>query len=111
MSKNDVVQSQDHYKYGFNDEDVSVYKTEQGLTRETILEISKIKKEPEWMLEFRLKAYDHFMSTPMPTWGADLSRLNFDDYVYYIKPSTKVEGDWEDVPDTIKTTFDRLGIP
>ena len=113
MSKHeeDVLQSQDQYKYGFHDDDVSIYKTGRGLNEEVIREISAAKQEPEWMLEFRLKSYQHFMETPMPTWGADLSALNFDDYIYYIKPSEKVESSWDEVPDTIKETFDRLGIP
>ncbi len=99
------------YAYGFNDGDVSVYKTSTGLNEEIVREISKIKNEPEWMLEFRLKALHHFEKTPMPTWGVDLSELNFDDYTYYIKPSDRQETSWKDVPEKIKDTFDRLGIP
>ena len=99
------------YAYGFNDGDVSVYKTKTGLNEEIIKEISKIKKEPDWMLEFRLKSFHHFEKTPMPSWGVDLSDLNFDDYTYYIKPSEKQETSWEEVPDKIKDTFDKLGIP
>ncbi|WP_249029803.1 Fe-S cluster assembly protein SufB [Tannockella kyphosi] len=101
----------DEYAYGFNDGDVSVYKTSVGLNEDIVREISKIKKEPEWMLEFRLKAFRHFEKTPMPTWGVDLSFLNFDDYTYYIKPSDKQEQSWDEVPEKIKDTFDKLGIP
>ncbi|MDF9866846.1 Fe-S cluster assembly protein SufB [Bacilli bacterium PM5-3] len=100
----------DEYEFGFHDKDVSVYKTEIGLTKETVIEISKLKNEPEWMLEFRLKAYDHFIKSEMPTWGADLSGLNFADYTYYIKPSDKQSNDWNEVDETIKDTFDKLGI-
>ena len=75
-----VYQTQDEYQYGFHDQDVSVYKTDKGLTRETVMDISRIKNEPQWMLDFRLKAYDTFVSMPMPQWGPDLSSLNFDDY-------------------------------
>lgn len=108
---NKDIPMQEEYKYGFHDKDVSVYKTQKGLTRETVEEISAIKKEPEWMKEIRLKAYDAFVKMDMPKWGPDLSELNFDDYTYYIKPSDKQENSWEEVPDTIKDTFDRLGIP
>ena len=110
-NKDDVLQSQDQYKYGFSDEDVSIYKTEKGLSEEIIRQISEAKNEPEWMLEFRLKAYQHFVKTPLPTWGVKLDDLDFNDYIYYIKPSDKVSGSWEEVPETIKNTFDRLGIP
>ncbi|MGB4985369.1 MAG: Fe-S cluster assembly protein SufB [Erysipelotrichaceae bacterium] len=99
------------YQYGFSDKDVSVFKTKKGLTEDTVREISKIKKEPEWMLEYRLKAYKYFVEKEMPTWGVDLSELDFDDYTYYIKPSDRQETSWEEVPETIKDTFDRLGIP
>ncbi len=110
MSNQDILQDQE-YKYGFHDEDTSVYKTNKGLTRETIIEISTIKKEPEWMLEYRLKAFEHFEKTPIQAWGPDLSHIDFDDYTYYVKPSDKTESSWEEVPDTIKDTFDKLGIP
>lgn len=101
----------EEYKYGFHDEDVSLFKTKVGLTKETIIEISTIKQEPEWMLEYRLKAFEAFEKKSMQTWGPDLSDINFDEYTYYIKPSDRTENKWEDVPDSIKETFDRLGIP
>ncbi len=99
------------YKYGFVDRDVSVYRTKRGLTREVVEEISRIKEEPEWMREFRLKALEIFYSLPMPQWGGDLSALNFDEIVYYVKPSERTERSWDEVPQEIKDTFDRLGIP
>ncbi|MDE6195832.1 MAG: Fe-S cluster assembly protein SufB [Erysipelotrichaceae bacterium] len=99
------------YQYGIQDEDVSVYKTKKGLTREVVEEISKIKKEPDWMRDLRLQAFEQFEKMEMQTWGPSLEHLCFDDYTYYIKPSDKQENDWEDVPETIKDTFDRLGIP
>ncbi|NLC96946.1 MAG: Fe-S cluster assembly protein SufB [Erysipelotrichaceae bacterium] len=108
---NDVIKSQDNYKYGFKDEDVSIYKTNKGLSEETIKEISKIKNEPEWMLEFRLKALKEFNKKPLPDWGPNLENIDFDDYTYYIKPSQNVRSNWEEVPETIKNTFDKLGIP
>lgn len=102
---------QEEYQYGFHDEDTRLYDTGKGLTRETVKEISRIKHEPDWMLAYRLKAYDMFTNMPIQDWGPDLRELNFDDYTYYIKPSDKTESSWEDVPETIKDTFDRLGIP
>ncbi|MEG0841784.1 MAG: Fe-S cluster assembly protein SufB [Erysipelotrichaceae bacterium] len=99
------------YKYGFHDEDVSLYKTKKGISKEIVEEISKIKKEPQWMLDFRLKAYDAFIKMPMQDWGPNLDQLNFDEYTYYIRPSSGQEKDWNEVPETIKKTFDRLGIP
>ena len=99
------------YKYGFHDEDISLYKTKQGLTEETIREISRIKQEPEWMLNYRLQAFAKFMEMPIQDWGPELSRLNFDEYTYYIRPSDKQTNKWEEVPETIKETFNKLGIP
>ena len=101
----------DEYQYGFHDEDISIYKTNKGLTRKIVEEISEIKKEPEWMREYRLKAFEYFEKTDIQSWGPSLERLHFEDYTYYIRPSEKTENSWEDVPDTIKETFDRLGIP
>lgn len=100
------------YKFGFHDENVElVASTGKGLSEEVIREMSRIKGEPEWMLEFRLKSYATFKKMPMQTWGADLSELDFDDIVYYQKPSDKPARSWDDVPDKIKETFERIGIP
>jgi len=99
------------YRFGFNDPDTSVFKSSRGLSREVVEMISQMKGEPEWMLEFRLKALDHFMKRPMPTWGGDLSGLDLDNIFFYVKPSNTESKSWDDVPDTIKKTFDRLGIP
>lgn len=101
----------DEYQYGFNDGDVGVLKFQRGLTRQTVEEISRIKKEPKWMLDFRLHALDVFFKKPMPDWGGNLGTLNFDDIVYYVKPSENQGRTWEDVPEAIKDTFERLGIP
>ncbi|AEW05087.1 FeS assembly protein SufB [Sulfobacillus acidophilus DSM 10332] len=102
---------QSEYQYGFNDGDVAVLKFNRGLSRETVEEISRIKQEPKWMLDFRLHALDVFYKKPMPKWGANLDALNFDDIVYYVKPSERQGRTWEDVPQAIKDTFERLGIP
>ncbi|MDE5757728.1 MAG: Fe-S cluster assembly protein SufB, partial [Allobaculum sp.] len=90
----------DTYKYGFHDEDTSVFKTKKGLNEEVIREISAVKKEPQWMLDRRLDAYHAFLNQKNPTWGPDLSEIDFDDFTYYIKPSEKQENDWDDVPET-----------
>jgi len=100
----------DDYAYGFHDKDVSVFNTGKGLNEEIIKLISAKKNEPEWMLDFRLKAYHQFVKHHMPTFGADLSHINFDDYTYYIKPSEKIEEDWDKVDETYKETADKLGL-
>ncbi len=99
------------YRYGFKDPDNSVFRTKKGLDEEVVCQISAMKGEPEWMLEFRLKAYKHYKNRSIPTWGADLSKLDLDEIYYYVKP-TEAEGkSWDDVPESIKNTFDKLGIP
>ncbi|HLS90488.1 MAG TPA: Fe-S cluster assembly protein SufB [Limnochordia bacterium] len=99
------------YKYGFRDPDRAVFRTEKGLSRRVIEQISEAKGEPDWMREIRLKAYEIFLSKPMPTWGGDLSGLNFDEIVYYSRPTDRQGRSWDEVPEDIKRTFDRLGIP
>ena len=99
------------YKYGFRDPDNYVFKSRRGLNREVVAQISEMKEEPEWMLEFRLRALDHFMKRPMPTWGGDLGKLNLDNIYFYTRPTEKEGRSWDEVPDTIKETFSRLGIP
>ncbi len=99
------------YKYGFHDADVSVFRTEKGISPEVVAAISAHKEEPEWMLKFRLKALDHFLKRPMPTWGADLSGIDFDNIYYYIKPVDEMGRSWDEVPESIRNTFDKLGIP
>lgn len=99
-------------KYGFRDpERTYAYKSDKGLTRDLVIEMSRIKEEPEWMLETRLKALDVYNSKPVPAWGADLAALDYDDIRYYMKPTEQEERSWDDVPDDIKKTFERLGIP
>ena len=100
------------YKYGFRDEEDYVYKSEKGLSREVVENISRMKGEPDWMLEYRLQAYDHFMKRPMPNWGAEaIQEIDFDDIYYYIKPAQEMGKTWDDVPEYIKDTFEKLGIP
>ena len=99
------------YKEGFHMPENSLFKSEKGLNPDIIREISKMKNEPKWMLDFRLKAYEIYLKKPMPNWGADLSQINFDNIHYYIRPTDKQQKSWNDVPDDVKTTFERLGIP
>jgi Fe-S cluster assembly protein SufB len=101
----------DRYKYGFSDPDVSILKTSKGLDRGVVEQISRIKGEPEWMLEFRLKALEHYQARLMPAWGGDLSKLDLDDIYYYVRPAEEESRSWDDVPDSIRDTFDKLGIP
>jgi Fe-S cluster assembly protein SufB len=101
----------DRSKFDFKDEIVYLTETKRGLTRATVEEISGLKNEPEWMLKFRLRAFEHFLKRPMPMWTDGLDQIDFDKIVYYRKPSAGEERSWEDVPDKIKKTFERLGIP
>ena len=99
-------------KFGFHDPETGyAYKAPKGLTREIVEQISEYKDEPEWMREFRLKSLDYFESRPTPQWGGDLDQINFDDIHYFVRASERAERDWDDVPEDIKNTFDRLGIP
>lgn len=104
------VPEMEGYKYGFHDGDISVFRTERGLTRNVVEKISSMKEEPEWMLEKRLKAFDIFYSKPMPQWGGDLSGLDLDEIVYYVKPTESQGKSWDEVPAEIKDTFDKLGV-
>ena len=99
------------YKYGFKTDAKTVLSSGKGLNEDVIRFISKAKNEPSWMLDIRLKAYQAFLSIDNPNWGPDLSKIDFQDYTYYIKSSEKTEEDWNDVPEEIKDTFDKLGIP
>ena len=98
-------------EYAFHDDIVYLHEAKRGLTRATIEEISAIKDEPEWMLEHRLRAYDHWLKRPMPMWTEGLDKIDYDNIIYYRKPSEREEKSWDDVPDQIKDTFEKLGIP
>src|SRR5689334_175207 len=99
-------------RFGFHDPENYLFKAPKGLTRELVEQISEFKNEPEWMREFRLKALDHFLARPMPTWGSPLlDGVDFDDIHYFVRASEKAERSWDDVPEDVKKTFDRLGIP
>ena len=101
---------EEEYAYGFKDEDVSIFNTGIGLNEDVVREISKSKGEPEWMLEFRLKAYRAFMKMPDPNFGPKLD-MDFSTYTYFTRVSDKESNKWEDVPETVKETFQKLGIP
>ena len=102
----------DYSKYDFKDStEMYVYTSKKGLSREVVEEISRMKDEPQWMLDFRLRSYDIFMKKPMPNWGGSLSQIDFNNIYYYAKASEKTEKDWDNVPAEVKATFDKLGIP
>jgi Fe-S cluster assembly protein SufB len=98
-------------KFGFHDPENYLYKAPKGLNREIVAAISEYKDEPEWMRDFRLKAYEHFEQRPTPTWGGNLGQIDFDDIHYFVRASEKASRSWDEVPEDIKKTFDRLGIP
>ena len=99
-------------RFGFHDAENYLYKAPKGLSRELVEKISEFKSEPQWMRDFRLKALDHFLARPMPTWGSPmLAEVDFDNIHYFVRASERAERSWDDVPDDVKKTFDRLGIP
>jgi Fe-S cluster assembly protein SufB len=101
----------DYSKYDFKDPEKYVFKAENGLSRRIIEQISEIKKEPEWMKRFRIKALEVFFRKKLPEWGADLSKIDFNEFCYYAKPTESKGKSWEEVPAHIKRTYERLGIP
>lgn len=111
MSKSKVDELVGDYKYGFTTDAKTVLTSGKGLSRSVVEFISNAKNEPQWMKDFRLKSYDSFTGLKNPSWGPDLSGIDFNEYTYYIKSSEKTEHKWEDVPEEIKDTFDKLGIP
>jgi len=102
---------QQEYTAGFHMAENYVFKSERGLSKKVVEQISEMKGEPAWMRNFRLKSLALFEKRPMPTWGADLSGIDFDNIYYYIKPIAQQGKSWDDIPVDIKDTFDRLGIP
>lgn len=112
MSNKAVDSDIDNYeRYGFHQPEKYLVKMDKGLSRRVVEEISEYKNEPSWMRDFRLKSLDTFLSKPMPTWGADLSGVDFDNLHYYVRPTDRPQHNWDDVPEDIKNTFDKLGIP
>ena len=119
MSEKDLKKTQNDqieeivgdYKYGFKTDVTNVFDTGKGLSLDVVKKISEFKGEPDWMRDFRIKAYKKFVSMPQPNFGPNLDFIDFNEYTYYIKSSKKVEASWENVPEKIKDTFDKLGIP
>jgi len=115
MPTNELVEGLglDEYRYDFVDEEKHVFRSRPGLSEQVVREISGFKDEPEWMLDFRLKALKIYEAKPMPRWGGDLTDLEnvLDEIYFYVRPTDKMERSWDDVPDTIKETYERLGIP
>ncbi|MCY3892364.1 MAG: Fe-S cluster assembly protein SufB [Acidimicrobiaceae bacterium] len=99
------------YKLGWSDEEDYVFKPRKGLDEDIIREMSALKNEPQWMLDFRLRSYKIFQRKPMPNWGGDMSEIYFDDIYYYIKPTEGQVDAWEELPDSVKDTYEKLGIP
>ena len=101
------------YKSGWHDTENSTIRFDSGLSEKVVRDISKIKNEPEWMTEVRVKAYRHFAEREMPTWGnmSMLEQINFEEVCYYLRSSSATENDWDEVPEEIRNTFERLGIP
>src|SRR5574344_45584 len=113
MKKNNEIEkilNNEDPKFGFKNEDVSLLSTGKGLSEEIVKEISSLKGEPQWMLDFRLKSYKAFLKTDLPNFGPKID-LDYNSFTYFIRPSQKEEKNWNDVPETIKETFDKLGIP
>jgi len=100
------------YKLGWSDvDDYYVFKPKRGLSEDIVKEMSWMKGEPQWMTDRRLKALRHFQKRPMPTWGGDMSQIYFDDIYYYMKPINKQVDAWDELPESVKATYDKLGIP
>ncbi len=111
MAHDDLHKLKDQAQYDFTTEVDYAHTVRRGLGEDIVRELSAVKGEPPWMLAFRLKALETFLRMPMPTWGVDLSSLRFDEFYYYMKPVEQEARSWDDVPDSIKETFERLGIP
>ena len=99
------------YEYGFHDDEAALLTFPKGLNRDVIHALSDLKHEPQWMRDLRLRALDHFFERPLPTWGGDLSGLDFDNIHYFVRATDRNEQSWDDVPEYIKNTYDKLGIP
>lgn len=111
MEEKTYVEDIDRSLYDFRNEDKDAYRIQEGLTQDIVEEISRGKHDPEWMREFRMKSLDIYNNLRMPQWGPSIEGLNMDNIVTYVRPNTNMKGKWEDVPEDIKDTFERLGIP
>ena len=113
MADNDAREAVGDYKAGWHDPENSTIRFDAGLSEKVVRDISELKNEPKWMTDMRVKAFKHFDERPMPTWGnmSMLKQIDFDAICYYLRSSKATENDWEDVPEDIRNTFDKLGIP
>ena len=111
MTASDVTLDLSRYKLGWSDEEDYVFKPKRGLNEDIIQEMSWMKGEPDWMRKFRLKSYDQFTRRPMPSWGGDMTGIDFDNIYYYIKPTDHQVDAWDELPDSVKDTYEKLGIP
>jgi Fe-S cluster assembly protein SufB len=107
----DELEGLGRYDFGWADKDVAGANARRGINEDVVRDISAKKNEPEWMLETRLKALRLFMKKPMPAWGSDLGGIDFDNIKYFVRSTEKQAATWDDLPDDIKNTYDRLGIP
>jgi Fe-S cluster assembly protein SufB len=111
VAKPDLKELDQGYRFGWRDPSHSVFQPKRGLSEQVVEEISDLKSEPAWMRKFRLKALKHFQARPMPWWGADLSEIDFQNIYYFIRSTEKQAKSWEDLPEDIRGTWDKLGIP
>ncbi|MDP9832490.1 MULTISPECIES: Fe-S cluster assembly protein SufB [Trueperella] len=111
LTQEETIASIGNYQYGWHDEDPAAESAQRGLNEDVVRNISALKNEPEWMLNKRLRALKMFQRRPMPTWGADLSGIDFDQIKYFVRSTEKTATTWDDLPQDIKRTYDRLGIP
>ena len=111
LSDDEIISSIGAYEYGWHDNDDYSKDVPLGINESVVRYISDVKDEPQWMRERRLKALELFERKPMPTWGPDLSHVDFEAFKYYVRPTDRQVNDWEDLPEEIRDTYDRLGIP
>ncbi|MFR9803489.1 Fe-S cluster assembly protein SufB [Pseudonocardia sp. RS010] len=111
LTQEETLATLGRYDFGWSDPDVAGASARRGLSADVVADISRLKNEPQWMLDFRLKALDLFERKPMPRWGSDLSGIDFDNIKYFVRSTEKQASNWEDLPEDIKNTYDKLGIP
>ncbi|WP_433501938.1 Fe-S cluster assembly protein SufB [Pseudonocardia halophobica] len=111
LTQEETLATLGRYDFGWSDPDVAGASARRGLSADVVADISRLKNEPQWMLDFRLKALDLFERKPMPRWGSDLSGIDFDNIKYFVRSTEKQASSWEDLPEDIKNTYDKLGIP
>jgi Fe-S cluster assembly protein SufB len=111
LTQEETLATLGRYDFGWADSDLAGASARRGLSADVVADISRLKDEPQWMLEFRLKALDLFERKPMPRWGADLSDIDFDNIKYFVRSTEKQAASWEELPEDIKNTYDKLGIP